>query len=348
MKGRDVARHWGTADADAASETGYEDTISLLQQEIERLENELAVLRDEAATRGELDATIPLRRDRDEIEPADDPKLEELRGELAERDAMVVFLLDQVRLMEEAEVAQRAEWEQLNRWVAEVEKRVESRDRDDGTIEAELESARLEADAARRESEAARRAWEARKRALEDEVERLRSHLAELASDATGSARASEALDGEIDKLRTELAAAIDRAANAETLLEELDRVRANLDETRQSLAAAHDEIDRVRIEHQAEVASIRAARAIDALAAKPVEINGSNADSDEGSERLLNDPNGERDRALAHNMTSVDERIRAFRQHLREVHDQETVERKNRGLSARLSRLWSRSGPRG
>lgn len=339
-----MARHWGTADADTAAETGFEDTIALLQQEIERLENELATLRDEAAARRDLDAVIPLRRDHDEIEPADDSRLDELHREIAERDAMVVFLLDQVRLMEEAEIAQRAEWEQLNRWVAEVEKRVESRDRDDGTIEAELESTRLEAEAARREAEAARRAWDAQKHALEDEVERLRSHLAKIAADSTGSNRAAEALDSEIHRLRTELAAAIDRAVNAETLREELEAARADLEETRETLGAAHDEIDRMRIAHHAEIASIRSVRAIEALATNHEESIAPLADRADPS----SDSVDERNRTLAHNMTSVDERIRAFRQHLREVHDQEASERKNRGLSARLSRLWSRSGPRG
>ncbi len=339
-----MARHWGTADADTAAETGMEDTITLLQQEIERLENELATLRDDAAARGDLDSVIQLRCDHDDLEPADDPRLEELHRELAERDAMVVFLLDQVRLMEEAEVAQRAEWEQLNRWVAEVEKRVESRDRDDGTVEAELESTRLEAEAARREAEAARRAWEAHKHALEDEVERLRSHLAKIAADSNGSNRASEAIDSEIHKLRTELAVAIDRSANAETLREELETARADLDETRESLRAAHDEIDRMRIEHHAEIASIRTVRAIDALAKNPEESIAPIGDCADP----LGGADDARNQTVGHQMTSVDERIRAFRQHLREVHDQEAVERKNRGLSARLSRLWSRSGPRG
>ena len=41
-----------------------------------------------------------------------------------------------------------------------------------------------------------------------------------------------------------------------------------------------------------------------------------------------------------------ADMRIRAFRQHLREIHVHESEARKPAGLSARLSRLWSRTRP--
>ena len=42
----------------------------------------------------------------------------------------------------------------------------------------------------------------------------------------------------------------------------------------------------------------------------------------------------------------SPEDRIRALRAHLNEIHQSEQHERSQRRLSARLSRLWNRSGP--
>ena len=44
----------------------------------------------------------------------------------------------------------------------------------------------------------------------------------------------------------------------------------------------------------------------------------------------------------------SPEDRIRALRAHLNEIHQNEAQERSQRRLSARLSRLWHRSGPNG
>ena len=52
-------------------------------------------------------------------------ELARLDAELAARDETINLLLDQIQLVEEAESASRAEWEQLAAWVTEVEERVE-------------------------------------------------------------------------------------------------------------------------------------------------------------------------------------------------------------------------------
>ena len=42
----------------------------------------------------------------------------------------------------------------------------------------------------------------------------------------------------------------------------------------------------------------------------------------------------------------SVNQRMRALREHLSEIHRLEEQERRNRRLTARISRLWGRTGP--
>src|SRR5947208_13938421 len=49
-----------------------------------------------------------------------------LTAEIASREETISLLLEQARLFEEAEAADRANWEQLNHWVQELEQRVES------------------------------------------------------------------------------------------------------------------------------------------------------------------------------------------------------------------------------
>ncbi len=52
-------------------------------------------------------------------------QLTSLLDELANRDETIHLLLEQSRLFEEAEAADQANWEQLNHWVEELERRVE-------------------------------------------------------------------------------------------------------------------------------------------------------------------------------------------------------------------------------
>src|SRR6185437_2798615 len=99
---------------------------------------------------------------------------DDLTAELAGRDEAVNLLLEQTRLFEEAAVAQRAEWEQLSRWVEEVERRVEGRDDNVDRLRADLDAERARGETLRRAAESDHREWEACRRGLEHEAEHLR------------------------------------------------------------------------------------------------------------------------------------------------------------------------------
>ncbi len=146
------------------------ETIALLQEEIARLESELAArdaaLLQPAADVSDTQADAPQHR-----------RFADLLAELAARDETVNLLLEQTRLFEEAAVAQRAEWDQLNRWVEEVERRVEGRDASTEDLRAERDEARSDAESARREREADRREWSSLREGLEREIRHLRGLL---------------------------------------------------------------------------------------------------------------------------------------------------------------------------
>jgi hypothetical protein len=78
-------------------------------------------------------------------------------------------------------------------------------------------------------------------------------------------------------------------------------------------------------------VASLRAQVSRASLAAKEVAIAGAGTHKTDEHQSAL----------------EADMRIRAFRQHLKEIHQNETEVRNQNRLSARLSRLWSRTAPK-
>ena len=97
----------------------------MLQEEIARLEHELQVReesRQASASEeeplldddgGSSDSSEALGVQREEIE--------RLNAELAGRNETIILLLDELSRLEEAQEAGRAEWEQLNGWLAELE-----------------------------------------------------------------------------------------------------------------------------------------------------------------------------------------------------------------------------------
>ena len=191
----------GGNDPDPGAE--YLDTIALLQDEISLLESELQARRDDdlesrvsPAPDGDAAATALLQQ-----------SLDRTRDELSARDETISFLLEQLRLIEDAESASRAEWEQLAQWVSEVEERVEGQDlarnRGDEEERAELRRGALEA---RSQLEHERKTWAAERRRLEEEAGRLQALLARAAAadggGEPGAAAALEALESENRRLR--------------------------------------------------------------------------------------------------------------------------------------------------
>ena len=58
----------------------------------------------------------------------DSGEVERFQAELVSRDETIRLLMDELIRVEEAQAATRAEWEQLDAWVAELEHRVEGQD----------------------------------------------------------------------------------------------------------------------------------------------------------------------------------------------------------------------------
>jgi hypothetical protein len=258
----------------------YRETITVLQEEVARLERELE-LRDDPPWE-----TVPGCAET-EVAPfaasesarAAHAEVERLQCELAKGEQTVALLLDQLSFLEEAKAADRSEWEQLIEWVAELEKRVEGQDENAlrqlqttiGDQQRELESLRLRA------------GQESLERTADENSDALRLRL------------------GEIQNERNEL---------------------------RHQLSQSEDERKRERLEYETTVAELRTrlsqASLIQHEAPQPVEK------PDRRAEALESDL-----------------RIRALRQHLLEIHQREEADRRERRLTHRLSRLWSRTSPR-
>jgi hypothetical protein len=297
------------------------ETIALLQEEIARLEAELRA-RDEA-----LPAPHPAP------EPAEDDaarrRVEELVAELAARDELVALLLEQSELFEAAAAAQRAEWEQLSQWVEEVERRVDGREAGDAGLRSELDAERQRSDSLRRRAESDRREWEAHRAGLERDADHLRGLLAQQVRSPEADETAFIALASENRKLRTTCAGLERAAAEAEALGGRLAEALAELESSRNELRRVADDRERERNEHEAELAALRAGHARESLQRQGEPAGAAPA------------PAAPRGPAL-----DADERIRAFRQHLKELHEHEASQRAGRSLSSRLSRLWRNTGP--
>jgi uncharacterized small protein (DUF1192 family) len=315
--------------ADAAGASVDPDTIALLQEEIARLEDELR-MRDEAAEaerhalRSEPRATA-----RDE---AGDRQIARLGDEIAGRDETIALLLEQVRLSEEAEASSRAEWDQLNLWVQEVERRVAERTAPETDLRDQLEVLRSTAEAQRLAAEKEQRSWDAQRLALVAEVERLRAKFSQVAGESDTTVAAVQALEHENRQLRDaydELARNVVPAYELDAIVTELQAVRKERDTLAREPQQLRDDLLRERIEHEAALNAARSQLARESLRRQEEQVRAST------SVQALADP-----------LLDPDQRIRAFREHLKEIHQDETEQRMKRGLTARLSRLWNHTGP--
>lgn len=318
-------------DVDAGAE--YQDTIALLQDEIGRLEEELR-LRDEASA--DLAAQIPAAEPAAVAAPAevsrDAERIAELTAEMARRDETIALLLEELRLVEQAEAAGRAEWEQLNQWVEQVEQRVESRAEQDTQLEGQLAAERRQSETARQAFETDRRTWESQRRRLEEEVQQLRSKLSNVAMHSDSNADlALAALEAENRRLRKtcdQLSRAAAAASEVESLREQNTKTQAELDKAHAQLRAVEDDVARERKEHEAALAALRRE-----LTREPLQRREGQGEPAKPAHQDLS-------------LVTAEERMLAFRQHLQEVHQRELEERSQNRLSARLSRLWHRTGP--
>jgi hypothetical protein len=328
----------------------YLETIAILQDEVARLEQELqlndhrqretpsideASLHDEAAERS----------DREHI-AAERAENERFQAELVSRDETIRLLMDELIRVEEAQAATRAEWEQLDAWVAELEHRVEGHD-EIGIRELEnrLAVEQSKVDSLQAKSERDRRAAEAQRQIYKAEIARLRETLDEVANSAKipgcldgrvteGSgpdANALEVLQAENLRLRAawqelvERTSSVDRSQSLEVKLAETLNEQ---DQLRRQLEQVQDERKREHLEHQANVAELQSQLSQASL------IQSAAPPQEKSPEGIT--PGQE-----------IELRLRALRQHLLETDQLEKEERRQKRLVSRLSRLWSRTGPR-
>jgi len=317
----------------------YLETIALLQEEILRLESELQAR--EPASSSVVDFGRRVEEEAQQASQSKREEIEKLRTELAIREETINLLLDQIRLVEEAEAASRAEWEQLSHWVAEVEQRVE-RQAEAGTgqqIE-ELTSQQRQIDDYRSQLERERTTSSQDRRALEQEVHRLGSLLASASRESgkpSADAEALAVLEAD-NKLLAKRCAELEETTSTEfgTLREAAESARRELAETRRQCDQIQDERNRERREYEIAIAALRAHASRASLAAGEPTAAATATPAAKATESPKSTDN-----SIA---LEADMRIRAFRQHLKEIHSHETEARNRNKLSARLSRLWNRT----
>jgi chromosome segregation ATPase len=169
---------------------------------------------------------------------------------------------------------------------------------------------RREAEALRDQLEIQRRGWEAQRSGLEQEIAELRARLNAAASATASDDPTLAMLEQENRRLRDEcrrLSEPRDDATEVEALKLALDRANARLQ-------AVENDLNNQRLRHEEELTQLRTNQARSALSSADLTPN---------------------------------ERVKALREHLQELHAKEEVERKERQLSARISRLLGRGGAR-
>lgn len=308
----------------AGPTTADMETIALLGEEIARLEEEIRIRDLAAAAQSQDPQSFP-------EPPAHNAETEkriaQLETEIAGREETIALLLEQTRLADEAEAAGRAEWEQLHNWVQEVERRV-AEQTDPGTdLREELGTERRNNELFRQAAEMEQRSWEVQRQALVAEVERLRARFSEVAGESDTTVAAFGALEHENRQLRE----AYDELVRSSVALHEMDAITTELQTVRQQhdglaqeLKRHQDDRQRERNEHEANLNALRSQLARDSLRRQDEQLRAAAVPA--SKESLL----------------EADMRIRAFREHLKEIHHDETEQRMRRSLAARLSRLWN------
>ncbi len=327
----------------------YLETIALLQEEIVRLEQELQVRGDvpwETVSTG-------FASDDDEIDrsaaaesaAAAHGEVDRLTCELTSREETIALLLDQLSLLEEARTADRAGWEQLAGWVTELERRVEGQDEDAlRRLQGRLEDQQREAEELRTKWEQHRHGWEVQRQVYEGKIAGLQEGLVQAqafpraVADDDGQAdpgsdpsvEVVKALQEENLRLAARQEIAERTAAESSVALHSrLGEVQNERDATRRQLEQVQDERRLEKLEYEANFAALRTSHLQAAL---------------------VQPETPQPAKTPEYNPQDTDLRIRALRQHLMEIHEREeheVEERRQKSLTGRLSRLWSRTSPR-
>ena len=303
------------------------DTIALLYDEIARLEAEIRD-RDDARITDDLTATRDHNQGHDAVAPLH-LLINELSFELAAKEETIALLLEQTRFYEDAAAVQRTEWDELQRWVEDVEHRIDSNDGGESRHLAQIEAEKHRFEGLNNQAVADRSAWELQRRGLDQEIHRLRSLASQTPTNVSGIF-ATAPLEDENHKLQERLQgmeSSMPKTPEVETVRKKLAETLARFDASEVAHRRAGDEWSREKSQLTAALSAAQGQVAREAMlapAVKPIESGATSA------------------------AIEADERIRAFRQHLHELHRREAEERANRGgLSSRLSKLWHHGSPK-
>lgn len=315
------ATHSDTTGAGVSSQPAYE-TEDLLRAEIELLQSELldrdtqlAELRDGLGSNlPTFDASHATTSEEHEAELEQlTNRMEQLLDELEQADLRTRLLEDQLQSIEQLRTAERAEYDAVVAWIDEIEQRFGEREA----------------------------AWEAEREALEQRVAQFVDGTTRemdpqnpldspsdngrpLEGIVTEPERCPEAAVHELKELRQKYRQVAELARN---LKEERDNLAQRLEQPgAHDVASGEPNQSTAGRQETLEIAQARAELAREQTALL----------------RLKED--FERKRMLAEQQTdSADQRVRAFREHLREVHATQEQQRKDSSLANRLSRLWRR-----
>ena len=304
QRGQQVSRS-----ATPAADPFQQEMIDLLRDEVSQLQAELAA-RD--AQLAELEQLTPDETDTPQGAPASEgllDRLEQLLDELDRKDEHLRSLEDLLRTAEEATKAEHEERAQLEAWVADIEQRF-------GARESEWEATVTEL----------RRQLDERT----SERDRAEGALEEAACDS--QADAGDLHERLVRNLR-------EQVAGLERRLAESERQAAGPSpRPAESPEGGSPAYVQAKVDEQLRAERVELARERAALARAQAEFErarqqGPGADDDAAGP------------ASASWATGLDssQRIRALREHLKDVHDEETKQRQSRGLSGRIASLWRR-----
>ena len=262
-------------------------------------------------------------------------EIEQLQLELAEREALLAEAASSAATCDDPFIDETATSELVDR----LEQLLDELERSDGRIGA-LEKLLLAAEETshaeqeeRRQSEAwvtdietriieREQDWEAEARALRRRVEDSARQRDQLMREAGSAAPAASNVDpdrtaiGQLCEEKAQLQRALDEAHQERTRLAE------KLQQQQSQLAQAGDKEDEVR-EERLKLAQQRAA-----LTREQAEVTA-----------LREDFNSQPSRTAP----EIDNRLRVFREHLREIHDKEQQNRHSASLATRVSQIWKR-----
>lgn len=280
----------------------HDDTIELLKSEISFLQAELA---ERDATIREYELLAGASAD-DQPVPATDPEVDV--------DALVTRLEELLDELTRSDERLSAMSELLRAAEEASEAEAEQRNQIEAWI-GEIERRFQE-----REAE-----WQAERESLEKKLAELalqRDRLEQQLGQSAGGA-SDRNLEAHLKKLRqenTQLRVALEETrSEARSLAERLEQMNAEDVEARQ-----RDAIEEALREERLQLAQERAA------------LTRERAELARLEEQL------QRDReTMGAEGSAADQRIRAFREHLREIHEREPSRSRNSSLSARLGKLW-------